>query len=70
MEDVEESRTSRQSKVFAEHVDAANRHEHADGATESKEGTWMKVELSIVYVRLAGSSCTHYVADPFAETSL
>lgn len=67
MEDVEEGRTGRQGKVVAERVDAANRHEHADRTAESKEGTWVKIELRIVYEGLAGASRAHYVADPPAK---
>lgn len=70
MKDIEESRTSRQRKVFPESVDAANSHEHADRTAESEEGTWMKIELRIMYERLTGSCRAHYIADPFAEASL
>lgn len=70
MEDIEESRTSRKDKVVPKGFDASDGYEHANRTAKCKEGTWVEIELRIMYVRLPRSCRTHHIANPFAMTSL
>lgn len=69
MKNIEKSRTSRKDEVFSKSVDASDSYEHANRAAEGKEGTWVKIELRIMYERLTGPCRSHYIVDPFAKTS-
>jgi len=69
MENIEEGRASRQTEVLSEIVDTADSNKHADRTAKSEKGTWMKIELRIVYERLTSSRRAHYITDPLAKAS-
>ena len=70
MEDIKERRTSGQREVLAEVIDAAHRHEHADGATQGEKGPRVERQLRIVDEGLAGARDAHHVAHLLAELTL
>jgi len=69
MENIEEGRASRQTKVLSEIIDAADGNKHANRTAKSEKGAWMKIELRIVNERLTGSRRAHYIADSLAKAS-
>lgn len=70
MENIEKSRTGREKKFFSEGFDAPDGYEHANRAAEGEEGTWVKIELRIMYEGLSCPCRTHYITNPLAKTPL
>jgi len=58
------------NSTFSEIVDTPDRYKHANRTAESKKGTRMKIELRIMYVRLACSCSPHYITDSSAKMLL